>query len=563
MSGASETSGAPRLTGGLAATSGGGISRAGRLALAVVCGAVFLTALDQYVVVTSLTYMAGDVGVDFAQAPDRIAWIVSGYILGYVIAMPLMGRIADVYGRWRVFALCLLLFAVGSVLCFLAPPLGASIGPDTSTLGGSLLAPLYDWTQSLFTALSHLGIDSSSPGLDLLVAARFIQAIGGGALVPVAMAVAGDLYGDRRRGLALGVIGAVAEAGGVLGPVWGAFVTNAWGWQWIFALNLPLVAVLLVLGFISVPRARGAREPIDYVGALFFGAALLCLTNGLGQQTGAADSLSLDAHASLDPRFLGGAAALLALFALVELRRRFPVVSPALFRPRAFTAAAVLSVLVGVALIAALFLIPVYVQTLDNATPIEGGLALLRMTVLIPFGAVAGGWLSSRFGCPLPATLGMLLTAVGLWLMHLWPITPSEAQLWSATALSGFGFGLVIAPISTSALNASPASQAGSAASIVTLLRMSGMILGLSALMSFALQRGRDLAAQLPPQDIGSATAAEPAILHQVYGDIFALTALIALAGVLPALLLWRHSQATSAAGAETEEYRSYVAPLA
>jgi MFS family permease len=539
------------------------LTSAGRLALAVVCGAVFLTALDQYVVVTALTYMSSDVNVSISAQPDRIAWIVSGYILGYVIAMPLMGRIADVYGRWRVFALCLGIFAVGSVICFLAPPLGAPIGPDSSTLGGSILSPLYDWTQNLFVALGHLGIDTASPGLDLLVAARFIQAIGGGALVPVAMAVAGDLFGGSRRGLALGLVGAVAEAGGVLGPVWGAFVTNAWGWQWIFALNLPIVAILLAVGFFSVPRARGAREPIDYIGALLFGVALLLLTIGLGQQTGAADSLSLSAHASLDPRFLGGAVGLFLLFALVELRRRFPVISPALFQRPAFASAAVLSLLVGVALIAALFLIPIYVQTLDNATPIAGGLALLRMTALIPVGALAGGWLSHRFGCPPAGAVGMVLIAIGLWLMHLWPIQPTMLELTVATALAGLGFGLVIAPISTSALNASPASQAGSAASIVTLLRMSGMIVGLAALMSYALQRGRDLAAQMPGNvQITQASQAGQQVLHQVYGDIFAITAGIALVGVLPALLLWRHTQATASA-AEEEEYSSFVAPLA
>lgn len=551
---------------GLARTADGHLSGRGRLALTVVCGAVFLTALDQYVVVTALNAMSTDVNVSISDSPDRVAWIVSGYILGYVIAMPLMGRVADVYGRRRVFTLCLTIFALGSVLCFLAPPLGAPIGPDTSTFGGSLLSPFYDVTQNLFVQLGRLGIDTSSPGLDLLIAARFIQAIGGGALVPVAMAVASDLFGGSRRSLALGLIGAVAEAGGVLGPIWGAFVTSALhSWQWIFVLNLPLVAILLAVGVFAVPRVRGLREPIDYLGAALFGAALLSLTIGLGQQTGAASSLSLSAHASLDPRFLGGAAVLLVLFLLLEWRRRYPVLAPSLFRRSGFASAAVLSLLVGVVLVVSLVLIPTYLETLDNATPLAGGLALLRMTVFIPIGALAGGWLSSRFGCPPAAVAGMLLTATGLWLMHLWPITPNGMELLLAAAPAGLGFGLVIAPISTSALNASPGSQAGSAASVVTLLRMSGMIVGLAGLVSYGLQRGRDLAAQVPGNvPLTQASAAGQQLLHEVYGDIFAIAALIALVGVLPALLLWRRSQAASAADTpEVEEYRSYVAPLA
>ena len=114
----------------------GRLSTLGYLALGVVCVAVFLTALDQTVVVTALVAMIGDVGVPITQ-PDRAAWIVSGYLLGYVIAMPLMGRISDIFGRRRIFAICLVIFGIGSLGCALAPQLGSSIAPDTTTLGGA------------------------------------------------------------------------------------------------------------------------------------------------------------------------------------------------------------------------------------------------------------------------------------------------------------------------------------------------------------------------------------------------------------------------------------------
>ena len=237
----------------------GRLSRLGFLALGVVCVAVFVTALDQTVVVTALYAMTLDVGVPITQ-PDRVAWIVSGYLLGYVIAMPLMGRISDVFGRRRIFAICLLIFALGSLFCALAPQLGGPIAPDTTTLGGALLTPLYNAIQAVVSPLAQLGVDTSAPGLDILVAARFVQAIGGGALVPVAMAVVGDLFGGSRRGLALGLVGAATEAGGVVGPVWGAFVTSTWGWTWIFWLNLPLAALLLLLGALCLPRGRGFHE---------------------------------------------------------------------------------------------------------------------------------------------------------------------------------------------------------------------------------------------------------------------------------------------------------------
>ena len=542
----------------------GRLSTLGYLALGVVCVAVFLTALDQTVVVTALVSMIGDIGVPITQ-PDRAAWIVSGYLLGYVIAMPLMGRISDVFGRRRVFALCLSIFTFGSLICALSPQLGAPVAPDSTTIGGAILTPFYNLVQALVGPVGQLGIDTSAPGLDILVAARFIQAVGGGALVPVAMAVAGDLFGGTRRGLALGLIGAVTEAGGVLGPVWGAWVTTALGWTWIFWLNLPLAALLLLVGAFCLPKARGRREPVDILGALIFGGSLTFLTLGLGQQTEGTGVLSPSAHSTFNPAFLGIAAGLFVLFVVVEFAVHWPVVDPRLFRRVAFSAAALLSLIIGVALIVALVEIPLFLASLQNTTPIAAGLALLRMTALVPVGAFVGGWLSGRIGCPWTAALGTLLTAAGLWQMSLWPANVGDIQVTMATVTAGLGFGLVIAPISTSALNASPAAQAGVASSVVTALRMTGMILGLSGLTAWGLEHLRAILASQPKLGTpGGPTASQylqivTTALHQVYSDIFLVTALLALIGVIPALLLWRRSKGTTD---DAQIYESYVAPL-
>src|SRR6266849_7379074 len=165
--------------------------RAALAAMIVACVGVFLTAMDQTVVVTALPKIIADPGINipFTQL-DHAAWIISAYLLGFIIAMPLMGRVSDIYGRRRILSLCLLIFGTGSVLCALAPTFGQNFD---------------------LTFLSGIGIDTSSPGLIFLIAARFIQAIGGGAVVPVAMAIVSDFYGQERRGLALGIIGAVTE----------------------------------------------------------------------------------------------------------------------------------------------------------------------------------------------------------------------------------------------------------------------------------------------------------------------------------------------------------------
>jgi MFS family permease len=528
----------------------GRLTTAGWVALAVVCVAVFLTALDQTVVVTSLTAMVQDVGLSITQ-PDRAAWIVSGYLLGYVIAMPLMGRVGDVFGRWRVFAFCLTLFALGSLLCAVSPQLGAPIAPDYTTFSGAILTPFYNAVQWLTGPVGRLGVDTSSPGLDVLVTARFLQAVGGGALVPVGMAVVADLFGASRRGLALGLLGAVTEAGGVLGPLWGAWIAGNWGWPWIFYLNIPLAVVLLVAGFFSLPRHRGAREPIDLAGALLFGASLTCLTIGLGQQSGQAGVLTAAAQVSFEPRFLLAALVFFILFVALELRLRWPVVQPRMFRSPPLAASALLSLLIGVGLIVALVEIPLYMGTLLAFTPVAAGLALLRLTAFIPVGALLGGWLSSKLGCPPPALAGVILTALGLWLMHLWPANVGQLAITAATVTAGLGFGLVIAPISTSALNGSKATQSGSSSAVVTVLRMTGMILGLAGLTSWGITRFKALLA---------AGVALDGALHLVYTDIFLAAAIIVLLGVVPAAFLWRPSRAASQA--EGERYESFVAPL-
>ena len=233
-------------------------------ALIIACIGVFITALDQTVVVTALPKIIADPGINipFTQL-DHAAWIISAYLLGFIIAMPLMGRVSDIYGRRRIFLLCLSIFGIGSILCGLAPTLGQSVD---------------------LSFLSSFGIDVSSPGLILLIAARFIQAIGGGAVVPVAMAIVSDFYGKERLALALGIIGAVTEAGGVMGPLYGALIVQHLGWTYIFYFNAPIVLALMVGAWFLIPKGKRLHEGIDWLGAILLGLMLTCLSLGLAQQ---------------------------------------------------------------------------------------------------------------------------------------------------------------------------------------------------------------------------------------------------------------------------------------
>lgn len=555
-----EHAGADTARGGIGRGLDGRLTLAARLALVVICLAVFLSALDQYVLVTLLvdprSPLLRDVGLSFDQI-DHAAWIVNGYLLGYIVAMPLMGRIADMYGRRLIFALCLVLFALGSLFCGLAPALGSEIAPDATTLGGAILTPLYVFIQWVLGVLGHIGIDTSLPALSILVGARFIQAIGGGALVPVALAVVGDLFGVSRRGLALGIVGGVAELGGVLGPLWGAEIANRLGWQWIFYLNIPVALLLLGAGALTLPRFAGARGGVDLLGASLLGGFLVCLAIGFGLQSQFNVQQSSSAVAP-KPALLLAAAILLGLFILLELRRRSPAIDVRQFRQRAFSAASLLSFLTGVCLVVAIFLIPTFISTLQpSSDSLAGAFALLRMTVFIPLGAIAGGWLSTRLGCPPVATLGTLLVAAGLFLMSQWSASVGVEQITLATTLAGLGFGLVIAPTSTSALNAVSAGREGMAGAVITVLRMAGMLLGLSWALLWAVSRFTALAAPTP----SLTQAAFLVILHQIFAELFMATAAVALVSAIPAMLLWRKPRA-AASGTVQQPYASYVAPL-
>ena len=520
------------------------------LALLAACAAVFLTALDQTVVVTALPQIITDLQIPVLQL-DRAAWIVSGYLLGYVIAMPLMGRLSDRYVRRRVFLICLSIFAFGSLFCGLAPVLGNAID---------------------ISFLQNFGMNVDSPGLIWLVAARFVQAAGGGAVVPVAMAVAGDFYGEERRGLALGLIGMVTETGGVLGPLYGSIIVQLWGWQAIFYLNLPIVAVLLFFIWRFIPPSAHLKERIDLPGALLLGASLLCLSLGLSQEAGQLNPSTTSANGQTvqnNPWLIAAAIILLAAFVVyevfIERRKSWPMIELSLFRRAAFSATSLVSLLVGAALIIAMADIPIFIATVLGRPPLDSGLALLRLTAMIPVGALIGGWLCSRITCRLTAILGLIPTAIGFWLMHLWPLNVNWTQITVSTLIGGLGFGLVIAPIGTTAINAASRRQIGMAASVVTVLRMIGMILGLAALTSWGLGRFRVLATSFKPP--AGVAAFSPqyntlyanyliASAHEVYTAVFLAAGVLCVIAIIPAIFLeGRTSLTTSALETDKEAH--------
>ena len=411
----------------------------GTLLLWVVAGGVFIAADDQTSVVTVLPAIVADIGItvdDFY----RSAWIINGYLLGYLVALPIVGRVADVYGHARVYAGSLALFTAGSALVALAPTFEA------------------------------------------LVAARALQAVGGGAVVPVAMAIVVGELPPGRRIVGLGAVAAASEAGALIGPLWGGAITELWGWRWVFWINLPMAAPLL-LGVWRYAGRGGRRGGIDWPGALLLAAGLAAFTVALVdnpiERRPLTSTLALVALAAA----LGGA------FVWRERRVQVPLLRLSMFASRPLWAANLVTLLVGGGLITALIGVPLFVNLVLAGDPLSGGLTLLRLTVAVPLGALAGGWLASRWSLRGSAALGLWLAAICFAGLAAWDRELSEGLRTIPQLAGGFGFGLVIAPLSAAVLQSVGEGEHATAASWLTLSRVVGMLLGAALLTTQGLGR--------------------------------------------------------------------------
>ncbi len=523
--------------GGDAQAAEGRVPRTAVLAMVVLGAAVFVAALDQTMVLTVMPSIMRSLYIDVRNLNDA-GWIITGYLLGYTVAMPLFGRLADVWGRRPMYVLALVLFMVGSAFC---------------------------------VVLTRL---------DLFVAARVVQAAGGGALVPIAMAASADMFPPNRRALVLGIIGGAAEAGGVLGPIYGAGLAALWDWRLIFLVNVPLCVVLIAVSWhLLRPQARLAVEDsrtepagsdqtvtrvagprasahgrVDYIGAALMALALAGVTIGLG--TGTQTINTTDPTSAVPIRWPWLAASVVAFvaFVLFERRHSHPLIRLDFFRRAGFAVANLANFLVGAALIIGMVEIPLYAYTLFGMTEIEGGLLLIRLTLMIPVGAVVGGWLADLVGYRITAVLGFLVACAGYLLVSRWPIDPSGWLMTRDLVISGFGFGLVIAPIGASVIASVGRLWMATGSALVTVSRMVGMVVGLSALSSWGVQRYNSLASQIQipivrPEGLSdaewqalkdSASAATRAALHDVFSEFFLIAAVIIGLAIIPSLFLYR-----------------------
>ena len=227
-----------------------------------------------------------------------------------------------------------------------------------------------------------------------MIATRFIQDIGAGALIPVTVAIITDSYPSKERFIPMGITGACAEAGAVIGPLWGGLVTQFFSWQWVFWLNIP-IGILVIIGIIFlIPNNKPINQKMDYAGSLLIIGAICLITLGCAQ-SGTNTPL-------LATFILSGLIFLLSYYFFSKTRNN-PILPIDIFKNTQFLAANVLHLFYGASLIITLVTIPLMVNTVLSGTSLEGGLILLRMTIAIPIGAIIGGWLSKTFDLRLTA----------------------------------------------------------------------------------------------------------------------------------------------------------------
>ena len=569
-------------------TSSAAVRPASRILLALAAIAISFAAADTYVVVLALPDMMTAVGIPTEEL-QRAAPIVSGFLLGYVAVLPLIGRISDLRGRVPVLLGSLVVFAVGSIV----------------------------------TAAAY--------NLETVVAGRLIQGVGGGGLIPPTLALVADLWPPHKRGLPLGIVGAVQELGSVIGPLYGAVVLAIGDWRAIFWLNcaigLVLVAAILPLRD-AVPDRATARR-LDWLGAalatlglaglslvmiaptrfvqdieigraylpvtgdsrwltplalttfgifaLFllrivtarhpliawrawpalaretdlWGALLLTLGLGAVIVTFASAEPESGAVSPDAPWLVPIAVAAFAGFAVRQRTARRPLVPRGALTARPAWGAIVVSFFVGAALIAALVDIPFFARlTVHRDSQLDAALVLVKFLVALPVGALIGGWLLRTVPAHVLTAVAMIMSALAFWHMSTWDATALDDQVETLSlVLGGLGFGIAIAPVNAVLLAHTADAVHGVSSALLIVARMVGMLLGISALTTIGLRAFYNASDQIPPVAElcrGEATlcraykdAARDAAITQLHA-VFVGAAVCAVVAALLAVVLLR-----------------------
>ena len=480
-----------------------GVRRRNLVFVAVLLG-MLLASLNQTIVATALPTVVADLG-----GAGHQAWVVTSYLLASTVITAVVGKVGDIFGRKAVYQVAVGCFLVGSVL---------------SGLSGSMA---------------------------MLVAARVLQGIGGGAIMVTSSALIAEVIPLRDRGRYQGALGAVFGVTTVAGPLLGGFVTDHLGWRWAFWLSIPVGVLVLLVAAATIPARefRPERPVIDYAGIVWvgLGASGLTLATSLGGEVPWTSPTIIV--------LVIGSILALAMFVRAEIKAQEPILPMRLFGNPVFTMCCVLSFVVGFAMLGALTFMPTFMQFVDGVSPSQSGLRTMPMVVGLLITSTASGSLVGRTGrykiFPIAGTAIMLVGFVLLSRMDA--VTPVPVQSLYLLIL-GAGIGMCMQVLVLIVQNTSEFADLGVATSGVTFFRTIGSSFGAaifgSLFAGFLSDRlpGALAAAQAPP-----AAGESPKVLHELppevaapivdaYADaldlVFLCAAPVALLGLIVALFL-------------------------
>ncbi|WP_344163793.1 MFS transporter [Kribbella yunnanensis] len=406
------------------------------VALAVLSGSQLLIVVDATIVNVALGPIRAGLGFTDAQ----LQWVITAYTLAFGGLLLVGGKVADRFGHRRMFLLGTAAFGVASLI-------GGAAGEQL-----------------------------------VLVGARALQGAGAAMMAPAAMALVMDVFAPGRgRTFAFGIWAGVTAGGTALGSVLGGVLTEAISWRWVLWINVPIVAVVVLLGLLVLPRSGGVRTSrIDVAGAATATGGLILLVYGLSR---AAD------HGWTSGTLLAlfGALTLLVTLVFLQATRRASLVPVSLLRNRTVVAADIVGLILGVAIYALFFFVSLFLSTIQGKDPIYVGLAFVPMTVAIAVAARISGALADRISPGRLSAAGALLVALGLLLLvRIEPASSYAATLLPGLVVAGLGLGLTFVPLTTAAMSSAGPTDSGIASALFNAAQQIGGALGLAVLTTIS-----------------------------------------------------------------------------
>jgi EmrB/QacA subfamily drug resistance transporter len=393
--------------------------------------AIFMVSLDNLVVTTALPSIREGLGAGL----EGLEWTVNAYTLTFAVFLLTGAALGDRFGRRRMLLLGLSLFTLSSAAAATAPDIGT------------------------------------------LVVARAVQGVGAAVVAPLTLTLLSAAVPAARRGLALGVWGAMSGLAVALGPVVGGAIVDYASWQWIFWVNVPIGVVLVPLARRQLAESHGPTGRLDLVGTVLASAGLFGVVLGLVR----GNALGWTSP-EIVVSFAAGAL-FLAAFVRWELRSAAPMLPMRFFRSRAFSAANVASLLMFFGMFGSIFLLAQFLQTVQGYSPLEAGLRTLPWTGMPLIAAPIAGALSDRIGSRSIVTVGLALQAIGLaWLAVVSAPDVAYGTLVPAFVVSGLGMGMFFAPVANLVLSAVKPAEEGMASGANNAIREVGGVLGVAVL---------------------------------------------------------------------------------